>query len=38
LEYRVTRMAEIAGVDLDDPDSRLALELGIRVRQLGTST
>ena len=28
LEYRVTRIAEVAGVALDDPDSRLALGAG----------
>jgi len=34
LEYRVGRIAEIAGISFDEPDSRLALELGIRVLEL----
>ena len=36
LEYRMSRITELAVVDLHDPDARLALELGIRVLRLGT--
>ncbi len=32
VRYRVKRIAEITGVELDDPDSRLALELELRAR------
>jgi DNA-binding PucR family transcriptional regulator len=31
LRYRVRRIVEIAGVDLEDPDARLALEVQLRV-------
>jgi PucR C-terminal helix-turn-helix domain/GGDEF-like domain len=34
LEYRLARITEVTGITLDDPDSRLALELGIRVLEL----
>jgi DNA-binding PucR family transcriptional regulator len=34
LEYRIARIAELAGVDLEDPDSRLALDLGVRLLDL----
>lgn len=34
LEYRIGRIVELAGLDLDDPDNRLALELGIRMLEL----
>jgi purine catabolism regulator len=34
LEYRVARIASVAGITLDDPDIRLAMELGIRVLEL----
>lgn len=34
LEYRLGRISELAQCDLDDPDHRLALELGIRLLEL----
>lgn len=34
LEYRIRRIEEVAGVSLEDPTNRLALELGIRVLEL----
>jgi sugar diacid utilization regulator len=34
LEYRIARIGELAGVDLDDPDNRLALDLGVRLLDL----
>ncbi|HCG02565.1 MAG TPA: hypothetical protein DEV93_18730 [Chloroflexi bacterium] len=34
LEYRVGRIAEVAGTDLENADTRLALELGIRLLEL----
>jgi purine catabolism regulator len=34
LEYRIARIAELAGVDLEDPDNRLALDLGVRLLDL----
>ncbi|MBV9279622.1 MAG: helix-turn-helix domain-containing protein [Chloroflexi bacterium] len=37
LEYRMRRIEELAGVSLDDPDNRLALELGIRLLELKES-
>jgi purine catabolism regulator len=38
LEYRMQRIGEIAGVQVDDPNNRLALELGIRLLELRTAT
>jgi DNA-binding PucR family transcriptional regulator len=38
LEYRMGRIEELAGVSIDDPNNRLALELGIRLHQLQQST
>jgi sugar diacid utilization regulator len=39
LEYRIGRIAQLADMDLEDPDNRLALELGIRLLELdGGST
>jgi hypothetical protein len=38
LEYRVGRIAQLAETDLDNADNRLALELGIRLLELGGST
>jgi sugar diacid utilization regulator len=38
LEYRMQRIGEIAGVQLDDPNDRLTLELGIRLLELRTAT
>lgn len=39
LEYRVGRIAQLAGMDLENADDRLALELGIRLLELdGGST
>lgn len=35
LEYRIGRITELSGMDLGDPDNRLALELGIRILELG---
>jgi sugar diacid utilization regulator len=37
LEYRVGRIAQLAGVDLENADNRLALELGIRLLELNGS-
>jgi purine catabolism regulator len=37
LEYRMGRIEELAGVSIDDPNNRLALELGIRLLQLQQS-
>ncbi len=34
LEYRIGRIAELAGTDLENADTRLALELGIRLLEL----
>jgi sugar diacid utilization regulator len=34
LEYRISRIRKITGVDPDDPEQRLALELGIKLLQL----
>jgi len=34
LEYLIARIGEVAAVDVTDPDTRLALELGLRVLQL----
>ncbi|HVC82367.1 MAG TPA: helix-turn-helix domain-containing protein [Chloroflexota bacterium] len=34
LEYRMGRIQELAGTDLDHPDNRLALELGIQLLKL----
>jgi sugar diacid utilization regulator len=33
-DYRIRRIQEIVGTTLDDPDTRLALELGIRLLEL----
>jgi hypothetical protein len=33
--YRLQRITELAGIDLDDPDQRLALQLACRARLLG---
>lgn len=38
LEYRMGRIAQLAGKDLDDADNRLALELGIRLLELERGT
>lgn len=38
LEYRVHRIEEIAGIRLDDRDTRLSLELGMRLLELRKST
>jgi len=37
LEYRVGRIAELAEMDLEDADNRLALELGVRLLELDGS-
>jgi sugar diacid utilization regulator len=37
LEYRMGRIAELAGIDLENADNRLALELGIRLLELDGS-
>jgi DNA-binding PucR family transcriptional regulator len=34
LEYRVGRIADLAGIDLESADNRLSLELGIRLLEL----
>lgn len=34
LEYRIRRIQEVAAVDLEDPNHRLALELGIRLLRM----
>lgn len=34
LEYRMERIQKLADADLDDPDNRLALELGIRLLEM----
>jgi sugar diacid utilization regulator len=34
LEYRMGRIQEVAGTDLDHPDNRLALELGIQLLKM----
>lgn len=34
LEYRMGRIAEVAGIPFEEPDNRLALELGLRVLEL----
>jgi len=38
LEYRMGRIQEVAGESLDDPNNRLALELGIRLLELRRRT
>jgi sugar diacid utilization regulator len=38
LEYRMGRIAELAGVDLENADNRLTLELGIRLLELNGSS
>jgi len=38
LEYRIRRIQELAGESLDDPNNRLALELGIRLLDLRRRT
>jgi len=38
LEYRIRRIQELAGESLDDPNNRLALELGIRLLELRRRT
>jgi purine catabolism regulator len=35
LSYRLQRIAEIVGLDLDDPDTRLALAVALRIHYLG---
>jgi DNA-binding PucR family transcriptional regulator len=37
LEYRVGRIAQLAEMDLDNADNRLALELGVRLLELDGS-
>ncbi|MGH2347381.1 MAG: PucR family transcriptional regulator [Chloroflexota bacterium] len=34
LEYRMARIEEVAATDLDDPDNRLAMELGIQLLRM----
>jgi sugar diacid utilization regulator len=34
LQYRIQRIQQLVGVSLDDPDSRLALELGLKMLHL----
>jgi DNA-binding PucR family transcriptional regulator len=34
LEYRMRRIEAVAGIRLDDPNSRLAIELGIRLLEM----
>jgi purine catabolism regulator len=34
LQYRMERIAEIAGIDLDNPETRLALQLALKAHQL----
>ncbi len=34
LQYRMERIAEIAGIDLDNPETRLALQLALKARFL----
>ncbi|MBI3971046.1 MAG: helix-turn-helix domain-containing protein [Chloroflexi bacterium] len=34
LHYRIGRIQEIAGVDLEDPDTRLALQVALKARRL----
>lgn len=36
VNYRIRRIEQTLGLDLDDPDNRFALELACRVRSLGT--
>lgn len=38
LEYRMQRIERVAGVSLEDPNNRLALELGIRLLEMKAST
>jgi DNA-binding PucR family transcriptional regulator len=38
LEYRMRRIEEVAGIRLDDPNSRLAIELGIRLLEMKRTT
>ena len=38
LEYRVARIAQLAEIDLENADNRLALELGIRLLELDART
>jgi len=38
LDYRMKRIQALAGESLDDPNSRLALELGIRLLELRRRT
>ncbi|MGH2441608.1 MAG: PucR family transcriptional regulator [Chloroflexota bacterium] len=38
LEYRMRRIEAVAGVGLDDPNNRLALELGIRMLDMKRTT
>jgi len=38
LEYRIRRIEDVAGVSLEEPTNRLALELGIRVLDLRRAT
>jgi DNA-binding PucR family transcriptional regulator len=35
IAYRLQRLTELAGIDLNDPDQRLALRLACRARLLG---
>ena len=34
LRYRLDRIAELAGIDLDNPDARFTAELALRLRKL----
>jgi DNA-binding PucR family transcriptional regulator len=38
LEYRLRRIEQVAGISLDDSNSRLALELGIRLLEMRSLT
>ena len=38
LEYRMRRIEEVAGIRLDDPNNRLAIELGIRLLEMKRTT
>jgi DNA-binding PucR family transcriptional regulator len=37
LEYRMARIQEVAATDLDNPDNRLAMELGIQLLKMQDS-
>jgi DNA-binding PucR family transcriptional regulator len=36
LNYRLRRIAEIVGLDLDNADTRLALQVALRIQYLGS--